>query len=77
MDNYDSNYRYELQNASADNAQREDYEYDSKNWQIVATGSDLRELLLDFIRSLNDEIVNIDNGWIRFVDNKTKDVICM
>lgn len=61
--------KYMIQNASADNADRYDEEYPSDNWRNVATGDTYDELLADFMTALNDEVVNIENGWVRLIIN--------
>jgi hypothetical protein len=68
--------RYLIQNASANDTQRDDGKINSKDWETVASGQTLKEALEFFIRALNDEEVSIENGWIRLVDTETNEVIC-
>jgi hypothetical protein len=61
--------RYIIENASADDTDRYDDEYPSGNWECVASGNNLEELMHEFLRALNDECVSIENGWVRMVEN--------
>ena len=59
---------YEIQIASADNADRYD-KRKSKKWETVASGDTAEEALEYFIGAFNDEEVPDSNNWLRLVKN--------
>jgi len=38
----------------------------SKNWESIATGETLEELIECLLEAANDEYFNISNSWLRF-----------
>jgi len=57
--------------ASAADAERDDATDKAVNnkWRVVAVGENYEELLVDLVRSFNDEVLDSDNSWLRIVDN--------
>jgi hypothetical protein len=60
-----------IEMASAADADRDDETDKTENnkWRVVAVGETYEELLVDLVRSFNDEVLDSDNSWLRIVDN--------
>lgn len=60
-----------IEMASAADAERDDEtdNTDNNKWRVVAVGETYEELLVDLVRSFNDEVLDSDNSWLRIVDN--------
>lgn len=63
-----------IQNADADEAERFDNTENSVYWKTIARGTDYEEAMEFLIRALNNEEVNIINGWLRIVNEKTGEI---
>lgn len=58
-----------IENADANVVDRDD-DKRSLDWKTVASGKDYQDALRWLIIALNDEEVNIENGWLRIYVTK-------